>query len=69
MNAAGGPRRFPFEAALGLGIAHLRLSPDAFWSLAPRELLCALRCAPGQRALIEAPARGALEALMARFPD
>lgn len=69
MSAAGRPTRFPFEEALGLGIACLRLSPDAFWRLSPREFFRAIRTLLGEAGQVETPARASLEALMARFPD
>ncbi|MCA0405276.1 MAG: phage tail assembly chaperone [Proteobacteria bacterium] len=69
MKAAGGPERFPFEEALGLGIALLRLTPDAFWALSPREFFCALRALLGEGGHTPAPERSTLEAMMARFPD
>lgn len=49
---------------LGLGL--LRLGPDDFWRMTPRELERALSLlAPAG----EAPARAELATLMARFPD
>lgn len=52
---------------MGAGLGLLRLSPDAFWRMTPRELAAAIA------ALLPAPAgplpRAGLEALMARFPD
>jgi len=52
---------------MGFGFAVLRLSPDAFWRLTPRELAAAVRT------LSPAPApgldRAGLATLMARFPD
>jgi len=44
----------------------LRLAPDAFWRLTPRELACA---AAGGDRRAAAPPRAALAALMDRFPD
>jgi uncharacterized phage protein (TIGR02216 family) len=46
----------------------LRLSPDAFWRMTPRELAHAVRARKGGLA---APpiARAALTELMMRFPD
>ncbi|MEO0681856.1 MAG: rcc01693 family protein [Pseudomonadota bacterium] len=51
---------------VGLGV--LRLSPDAFWAMTPREFAAACSAFDGPD---EAPAmaRRDLEALMARFPD
>lgn len=54
---------------MGFAFAHLRLSPDAFWAMAPGEFLAALDAAQGVAARIEAPARATLDALMARYPD
>ncbi|MFG1213260.1 rcc01693 family protein [Xanthobacter flavus] len=52
---------------MGTGFGLLRLSPDAFWRMTPRELAAALSAllptAP------EAIDRAGLSALMARFPD
>jgi uncharacterized phage protein (TIGR02216 family) len=45
----------------------LRLPPDAFWRMTPRELACAMHTLAG-----EAPTplgRETFEALRARFPD
>lgn len=50
---------------LGLGL--LRLSPDAFWAMTPRELDCAARAI--WPAASHPPARAALDALMRQFPD
>jgi uncharacterized phage protein (TIGR02216 family) len=59
--------RFPWERAIGLGLGVLRLSPDAFWRMTPREFACALGVFAG-------PAAPPLErlrfaALMEQFPD
>lgn len=69
MRAADRPTRFPFEEALGLGITCLRLSPEAFWSLSPREFFGALRMLLGETGRVETPVRASLEALMKRYPD
>jgi uncharacterized phage protein (TIGR02216 family) len=45
----------------------LRLSPDAFWRMTPRELACAVRALTGHAP--EPPDRDAFDALMMRFPD
>jgi uncharacterized phage protein (TIGR02216 family) len=52
--------------AAGFGL--LGLSPAAFWALTPRELAAALR-ASGGSAAVRPTSRGALEALMQRYPD
>ena len=48
----------------GLGV--LRLPPEAFWSMTPREFECAARAHLGDAAPMDAPA---LARLMRRFPD
>lgn len=52
---------------MGAGFGLLRLAPDAFWRMTPRELAAALS------ALLPQPSEGigrtGLFALMARFPD
>jgi uncharacterized phage protein (TIGR02216 family) len=52
---------------MGFGLGTLRLSPDAFWRMTPRELAAAMQAVLGCRA---APLdRAAFAALRARFPD
>jgi uncharacterized phage protein (TIGR02216 family) len=51
--------------AAGLGL--LRLSPQAFWAMSPRELERALSVLAPRRA--EPPARKILDALMNTYPD
>jgi uncharacterized phage protein (TIGR02216 family) len=58
---------FPWKRAIGLGLGVLRLSPDAFWRMTPRELALAL-----DTVFPAAPApltRSAFDALRGRFPD
>jgi uncharacterized phage protein (TIGR02216 family) len=58
---------FPWDRALAVGLGVLRLSPEQFWRMTPRELAAALRGLYGEPA---APLdRAALDALLARFPD
>jgi uncharacterized phage protein (TIGR02216 family) len=58
---------FDWRAAIGFGLGVLRLSPDAFWRMTPRELALAIEAVQGRSA---APLeRSALDALMQRFPD
>jgi uncharacterized phage protein (TIGR02216 family) len=59
---------FPWREAIGFGLGTLRLSPDAFWRMTPRELACAIEAVRG---VAPAPplTRGALTDLMTRFPD
>lgn len=49
------------------GFGRLRLSPSAFWSLTPVELVAAARHHAPQ--LQEPMGRRGLEALLQRFPD
>lgn len=49
-----------------LGLGRLRLTPDIFWSLTPKELL--LIAGGGSRSA-DALSRDALGRLMQRFPD
>ena len=52
---------------MGAGFGLLRLAPDAFWRMTPRELAAAVRALlpPAPERL----SRPDLAALMARFPD
>jgi uncharacterized phage protein (TIGR02216 family) len=49
---------------MALGLGRLRLAPDLFWSLTPRELL--LMAGAGALSAV-APDRGGLEALISRY--
>jgi uncharacterized phage protein (TIGR02216 family) len=57
---------FPWKQAMGFGIGVLRLSPDAFWRMTPRELSAAIEAVSGARAPLD---RAALSDLMRRYPD
>ena len=57
---------WPGLMRVGLGV--LRLNPEAFWSMTPREFAAACSAFDGPEPAT-APARADLEALMARFPD
>lgn len=59
---------FPWEEAMGFAFSVLRLTPDAFWAMTPRELSAAMRFANGGKGGAR-PERAALEVLMQRFPD
>jgi len=52
---------------MGFGFGTLRLSPDTFWRMTPRELAAAIEAVAGPRT--EPLARPAFAALMRRFPD
>jgi uncharacterized phage protein (TIGR02216 family) len=58
---------FPWEQAIGFGLGVLRLSPDAFWRMTPRELAYAIEAVsgPAQRPMD----RDRFAQLMTRFPD
>lgn len=58
---------FPWEQAIGFGIGVLRLPPDQFWRMTPRELAYAVAAVRGpSREPLE---RAAFDQLMRRFPD
>ena len=58
---------FPWAQALAIGLGVLRLSPDQFWRMTPREFAAALRGLYSDAAA--AFDRATLDALAARFPD
>jgi len=61
------PPPFPWPRVISFALGVLRMSPDAFWKMTPRELAFAIEAATGRRA---APLlRTDLAALMQRFPD
>lgn len=69
--AAGGAgeatvRRFPWEAVIHAGFCLLRLSPETFWRLTPREFFA---MTGGTRAVAGTVDRRAMEMMMMRFPD
>jgi uncharacterized phage protein (TIGR02216 family) len=57
---------FPWKQAIGFGLGTLRLSPDAFWRMTPRELAYAIEAVSGKAAPLD---RLSLTQLMKRFPD
>lgn len=58
---------FPWNEAIGFGLGVLKLAPEAFWRMTPRELAHAVRALRGTQA---APlARSELDAMMRAFPD
>ena len=52
---------------MAFGLGQLRLSPEAFWRMTPRELSAAMR-GPAQTSTASFE-RGALKRLMRDFPD
>jgi len=58
---------FPWSQAIGFGLGVLRLPPEQFWRMTPRELACAVAAVRGPAG---APMdRAHLDALMQAFPD
>ncbi len=57
---------FPWKQAIGFGLGVLRLAPEQFWRMTPRELALAIEAAGGRGAPLD---RAALKQLMARYPD
>jgi uncharacterized phage protein (TIGR02216 family) len=58
---------FPWAKAMAIGFGVLRLSPEAFWRMTPREFAAALRGLYGEP---QTPMqRAALDELMRKFPD
>jgi uncharacterized phage protein (TIGR02216 family) len=51
---------------MGFGLGVLRLSPQQFWSMTPRELACAIDTVTGRAPPLD---RGTLTQLMQRYPD
>lgn len=58
---------FPWVDAMRFGFGVLKLSPDAFWSMTPRELAHAIHAVRGH--VPEPIARAAMSDLMMRYPD
>jgi len=61
-----GLRPFPWDDAIGFGLGVLKLAPDAFWRMTPRELALAAKALNPQSGAIDRPG---LAQLMQRFPD
>ena len=58
---------FPWDDAMRFGLGVLKLSPDAFWRMTPRELAAAMMVLRGP--VIASIARARLDELMQQFPD
>ena len=52
---------------MAFGLGRLRLPPEEFWAMTPRELAAAMAAAVAPPR--SAPGRGVLDELMERFPD
>ena len=57
---------FPWREAMGFGLGVLKLSPDAFWRMTPRELAYAIEAARGRSAPLD---RASFDQLRRRYPD
>jgi uncharacterized phage protein (TIGR02216 family) len=57
---------FPWSLAIGFGLGVLRLSPQQFWSMTPRELGYAVEAVMGRASPLD---RGTLAQLIERYPD
>jgi uncharacterized phage protein (TIGR02216 family) len=57
---------FPWKQAIGFGLGVLRLSPDQFWRMTPRELACAIETITGRTVPFN---RSTLNDLVKRYPD
>lgn len=69
MNAAAPGEFFPWRRAMALGLGRLRLAPDVFWAMTPRELQAAIDgLDPCERGL-PPPRRDDFAHLASRFPD
>lgn len=58
---------FPWSEAIGFGLGILRLPPESFWAMTPRELALAIKSVTGRNG--QPFARDILDDLMTRFPD
>lgn len=58
---------FPWQEAIGFGLGVLRLSPEQFWRMTPRELAYAVAAVRGPNR--EPMDRAELDKLMQMFPD
>jgi uncharacterized phage protein (TIGR02216 family) len=58
---------FPWDAAMQFGFGVLRLAPDAFWKMTPRELAQAIIAVRGP--MLSPIERRDFDALMQAFPD
>lgn len=58
---------FPWDQAIGFGLGVLRLTPEHFWRMTPRELAYAVAARRGpDRELLD---RKTFDGLMQQFPD
>jgi uncharacterized phage protein (TIGR02216 family) len=57
---------FPWKQAIGFGLGVLRLPPQQFWAMTPRELASAIEAITGRSAALD---RMTLSELMRTYPD
>jgi uncharacterized phage protein (TIGR02216 family) len=57
---------FPWKQAIGFGLGVLKLPPEHFWRMTPRELGHAIDALRGHSAPLD---RASLKDLMKRYPD
>ncbi|MBX6328569.1 MAG: phage tail assembly chaperone [Pseudolabrys sp.] len=57
---------FPWKQAIGFGLGVLKLAPDDFWRMTPRELACVIEFLGRRGAPLD---RSRFEELMRRYPD
>jgi uncharacterized phage protein (TIGR02216 family) len=57
---------FPWKQAIGFGLGVLRLPPEQFWRMTPRELAYAIEAVTGRATPLD---RTTLSQLMKRYPD
>ena len=63
-------RAFPWDQAMTFGLGVLKIAPEQFWRMTPRELAAAMHGSAGRTGMpIAAPLRRDLDALLIRFPD
>jgi len=60
---------FPWDSAIGFGLGILRLSPNQFWAMTPRELNAAFVAISARNGALAPLKRAELEQLMDQFPD
>ena len=60
---------FPWADAMAFGLGVLRLAPEQFWAMTPRELQAAFSATNKSAGELEPPARADLDRLMREFPD
>jgi uncharacterized phage protein (TIGR02216 family) len=57
---------FPWKQAIGFGLGVLKLAPEQFWRMTPRELAYAIEAVSGHTAPLD---RATLAQLMKSYPD